>query len=109
MICAKVNVTCRNENRYEEWQDSFDQVAHLKYKSKLTQLGLDLEELHLSETKIIVHTRSEMRVFGGFCPFEVCQIDCPLIFGAGHPKFKNLKYLLCALFDHTEPFISVIS
>ena len=74
MFCAKVNVTCRNENKYEERHDSFDQVAHLKYKSKLTQLGLDLEELHLSQTKIHVHTRSEMRVFGGFCPFKVCQI-----------------------------------
>ena len=33
----------------------------------------------------------------------------PLILGAGHPKFKNLKYILCVLLDLTEPFISVIS
>ena len=36
-------------------------------------------------------------------------LECPLILGAGHPKFKNLQYLLCDLLDLTKPFISVIS
>ena len=36
-------------------------------------------------------------------------IKSPLILGAGHPKFKNLKYLLCDLLDLTKQFISVIS
>ena len=36
-------------------------------------------------------------------------LQSPLILGAGHPKFKNLKYLLCGLLDLSKPFISVIS
>jgi len=36
-------------------------------------------------------------------------VECPLILGAGHPKFKNLQYLLCDLLDLTKPFIPVIS
>ena len=40
---------------------------------------------------------------------DLFRVECPLILGAGHPKFKNLQYLLCDLLDLTKPFIPVIS
>ena len=69
-----VNVTCLIDDDkiiYEQIHSSFDQVVHLKYKSKLMQVGVDLNTIDLSQTEIEINVRPEERVFGGYCNPEV--------------------------------------
>ena len=65
-----VNVTCLiddDKSNYEQIHSSFDQVVHLKYKSKLMQVGVDLNTIDLSQTEVEINVRPEERVFGGYC------------------------------------------
>ena len=66
-----VNVTCLFETSYEQNHQTFEQVAHLKYKSKLMQIGVDLNTIDLSQTEVEINVRPEERVFGGYCAPEV--------------------------------------
>ena len=64
-----VNVTCliEDETNYQQIHSSFNQVVHLKYKSKLMQVGVDLNTIDLSQTEVEINVRPEERVFGGYC------------------------------------------
>ena len=69
-----VNVTCLFGTNYEQNHQTFEQVAHLKYKSKLMQVGVDLNEIDLSQTEVEINVRPEERVFGGYCAPEVIKL-----------------------------------
>ena len=68
-----VNVTCliEDETNYQQIHSSFNQVVHLKYKSKLMQVGVDLNTIDLTQTEVEINVRPEERVFGGYCNPEV--------------------------------------
>ena len=69
-----VNVICLiddDKSIYEQIQPSFDQVVHLKYKSKLMQVAVDLNTIDLTQTEVEINVRPEERVFGGYCNPEV--------------------------------------
>ncbi len=64
-----LNVTCvkDKDSKFKE-SEKRDLVAHLTYKSKLAEVGIDPEAIDLKATQISINERLESFVFGATCP-----------------------------------------